>query len=271
MAHIQMNFYSNALLKNANVTVFLPTQDADDYLFGDGNAKYDPAKKYQTLYLLHGSYGDCSDWSRLACVERYAQAHCLAVVMPSGENSAYLNMDAGENYLDYIGRELPDFLRTVFPLSPRREDNFIAGLSMGGYGCMRVGLEFPERFAAIASLSGALDLNSFHEHGGPHIEKMDPRYKRAVYGDRELKGSRNDLLYLLKSNLAEGKPMPKLYMTIGTEDFLYPVNETFYAKAKELADIRYETFPGVHDWIFWDAHIQDVLNWLPLAEGKVDA
>lgn len=271
MAHIQLNFYSNALQKNANVTVFLPTQDADDYLFGDGNTKYDPAKKYQTLYLLHGSYGDYTDWSRLACVERYAQAHCLAVVMPSGENSAYLNMNAGENYLDYIGRELPQFLQTVFPLSPRREDNFIAGLSMGGYGCMRVGLEFPERFAAIASLSGALDMQALREHGGPHMEKMDRGYSLAVYGDRNLHGSRDDLLCLLRDNLDKGKSLPKLYMTIGTEDFLYPVNEAFYAKAKELADIRYETYPGVHDWIFWDAHIQDVLNWLPLAEGKVTA
>ena len=75
MAHIQMSFYSNALKKNANVMIFLPTQDADDYLFGSGNAKYDPDKKYQTLYLLHGSYGDCMDWGRLASVERYAQQY----------------------------------------------------------------------------------------------------------------------------------------------------------------------------------------------------
>lgn len=269
MAHIQLNFYSNVLLKNANVSVFLPTQDADDFLFGSGNAKYSPAKKYQTLYLLHGSYGDCTDWSRFACVERYAQAHCLALVMPSGENSAYLNMNAGENYLDYIGRELPQFLQTIFPLSARREDNFIAGLSMGGYGCMRVGLEFPERFAAIASLSGALDMQDLREHGGPHMEKMDPHYKLAAFGEGSLQGTQNDLLCLLKSDLKKGKPIPKLYMTIGTEDFLYPVNEAFYSKAKELVDIHYEKYPGVHDWLFWDAHIQDALNWLPLAESKV--
>lgn len=270
MAHIQLNFYSNELMKNSNVTVFLPTQDADDYLFGTGNAKYDSAKKYQTLYLLHGSYGDHSDWSRLSRVEQYAQAHCLAVVMPSGENSAYLNMDAGENYLNYIGRELPQFLQTIFPLSTQQKDNFIAGLSMGGYGCMRVGLEFPERFAAIASLSGALDMQFLREHGGPHMEKIDPAYKLAVYGNRSLRNSQDDLLYLLMHDLALGKSIPKLYMSVGTEDFLFPVNESFYSQAKKLTDICYETYPGVHDWLFWDAHIQDVMRWLPLANGKVD-
>lgn len=269
MAHIQMNFYSQTLQKNANVIVFLPTQDADDYLFGSGNAKYDPAKKYQTLYLLHGSYGDCTDWSRLASVERYAQAHCLAVIMPSAENSAYLNMDMGEPYLDYIGRELPEFLQAMFPLSARREDNFIAGLSMGGYGCMRIGLEFPERYAAIASLSGGVEMQMLRTHGGPHMEKMDKNYQAAVYGEGSLDGTRGDLVYLLKENLSLGKPIPKLYMCIGTEDFLYPANETFYSKVKGLAEIKYEKFSGVHDWVFWDGHIQDVMNWLPLAGKKV--
>lgn len=271
MAHLQMNFYSASLQKNANVIIFLPTQDADDYLFGTGNAKYDPAKKYQTLYLLHGSYGDCMDWSRLASVERYAQAHCLAVVMPSGENSMYLNMDAGEPYLDYIGRELPAFLERLFPLSPRREDRFIAGLSMGGYGCLRIGLEFPGQYGAIASLSGGTDLQMLRENGGPHLEKMDKHYQSAVYGEQNLRGTRNDLVTLLQQDLAEGKALPRLYMTCGTEDFIFPANESFYNAVKDLVEIQYEKYPGVHDWNFWDTHIQDVMNWLPLANQKVDA
>lgn len=269
MAHIQMSFYSNSLMKNANVMVFLPTQDADDYLFGSGNAKYCKDKKYQTLYLLHGSYGDCTDWSRLASVERYAQQHCLAVVMPSAENSSYLNMDAGEAYLDYIGKELPAFLQIMFPLSKKPEDNFIAGLSMGGYGCMRIGLEYPERFGAIASLSGALDMQMLRDSGGPHMEKMDKRYTAAVYGGKRLSGTRNDLAVLLKEDLAAGKKLPKLFMTVGTEDFIYPTNEAFYHEVGDLVDIQYRKHPGVHDWVFWDTYIQEVMDWLPLAGKKV--
>lgn len=269
MAHIQMSFYSNALKKNANVMVFLPTQDADDYLFGSGNAKYAPEKKYQTLYLLHGSYGDCMDWGRLTSVERYAQQHCLAVVMPSGENSSYLNMDYGEAYLDYIGRELPEFLRIMFPLSERREDTFIAGLSMGGYGAWRLGLEFPEQYGAIASLSGGMEMKKIQAGHSAHLDKMDHGYQAAVHGERNCGDLRNDLLELLKADIADGKELPKLYMTCGTEDFIYSYNESFYADASQLAPITYARHPGVHDWVFWDAHLPDVLNWLPLAGEKV--
>lgn len=269
MANLQMNFYSQALKKNANVIIFLPTQDADDYLFGSGNAKYDPAKKYQTLYLLHGSYGDYTDWSRIANVERYAQEHCLAVVMPSGENSSYVNMYAGEDYLKYIGEELPAFLTTMFPLSTKREDTFIAGLSMGGYGCWRVGLEYPETFGAIASLSGAMRMQDLQKSGGPHMEKMDHHYQAATFGPGEITGTRNDIATLLQEDIAEGKTLPKLYMTCGTEDFIFPANEGFYAEAKDLAEITYEKYPGVHNWDFWDSHIKDVMNWLPLDGQKV--
>ncbi|MEG1873912.1 MAG: acetylesterase, partial [Ruthenibacterium sp.] len=88
MAHIQCSFFSPALQKNANAMVFIPTVSADDYLGDEPMPDYCAAdKKYQTLYLLHGSYGDCNDWVHLASVERYAQEACLAVVMPSGENS----------------------------------------------------------------------------------------------------------------------------------------------------------------------------------------
>lgn len=131
MAHLDCSFYSPSLRKNAKLTVFLPTMSADDYLYNDGHPRYfAPGARYQTLYLLHGSYGDCMDWCLLANAERYAQDHCLAVVMPSGENSNYVDMAHGEEYLTYITKELPAFLTTLFPLSTKREDTFIAGLSM---------------------------------------------------------------------------------------------------------------------------------------------
>lgn len=269
MAHIQMSFYSNALKKNANVMIFLPTQDADDYLFGSGNAKYDPNKKYQTLYLLHGSYGDCTDWGRLSSVERYAQQHCLAVVMPSAENSSYLNMDYGEAYLDYIGRELPAFLRIMFPLSEKREDTFIAGLSMGGYGAWRVGLEYPEQYGAIASLSGGMQMRKIHSGHSAHMDKMDKNYQAAVNGPRNTADPRNDLLELLKQDLAQGRQLPRLYMTCGTEDFIFPYNESFYEEASGLAPITYVKHPGVHDCVFWDTYLREVMDWLPLAGEKV--
>ena len=159
MAHIDCSFYSPSLEKNIHAIVFLPSVSADDYLEGRETHYYDEETRFATLYLLHGSYGDCLDWSLRTGIERYAQDKGIAVVMPSGENSSYINMAHGEKYLDFIGKELPEFMTKMFPLSKKKEDTYIAGLSMGGYGAYRVGLEFPETFGYIASLSGALDMS----------------------------------------------------------------------------------------------------------------
>ena len=105
------------------------------------------------MVFLHGAYGDYSDWARLTGIERYAQAHKIAVVMPSADNSFYQDMYRGGKYLTYFTRELPDYIARLFPVSTKREDTFVAGLSMGGYGAVRVAFEMPERFGAAASLS----------------------------------------------------------------------------------------------------------------------
>lgn len=264
MAHIQCNFYSPSLLKNANVMVFIPTTSADDYLEERTVDYYTPGKTYPTLYLLHGSYGDCTDWGRLANVERYAQDKNIAVVMPSAENSNYVNMDKGEPYLTYITSELPQFLSRIFPLSRERRETFIAGLSMGGYGAFRCAFECPETYGAAASLSGALDMQALQNSTEAHAVKMPSSYKLAVFSNNgHIEGTRNDLPELLSTQLKAGKVMPKLYMTCGTEDFIFASNQSFYNKVKDLEiDLKFEKHPGVHDWNFWNAHIQDVLNWL---------
>ena len=265
MAHIDCSFYSPSLKKNAHVIVFLPSMSADDFLEDRETHYEDPGKTWPTLYLLHGSYGDCMDWSLRTGIERYAQDKGLAVVMPSAENSSYVNMHQGEAYLDYIGKELPQFLRKLFPLSRRREETYIAGLSMGGYGAFRIALEFPETFGCAASLSGGLDMAALQTSAEAHAQKMPASYKAAVFADHtKIAGTRDDLPTLLKAQLDAGKQLPRLYMTCGTEDFIFPTNETFYEAAKSLGvEPTYGKHPGIHDWNFWDTHIQDVLEWLP--------
>lgn len=265
MAHIDCSFYSPSLKKNAHVIVFLPSMSADDFLEDREVHYYDRDKKYPVLYLLHGSYGDCLDWSLRTGIERYAQDKQIAVVMPSGENSSYINMAHGEAYQTYIGKELPEFMAKMFPVSEAREDTYIAGLSMGGYGAYRIGLEYPETFGYVAALSGAMDMPGLLTSTEAHAQKMPANYKAAVYRDyRNVAGTRDDLKELLKEQVEAGVTLPKLYMTCGTEDFIYPSNEVFYKAASELGvAITYEKFHGVHNWDFWDAHIQDVLKWLP--------
>lgn len=262
-----MSFYANALKKNANVMIFLPTQDADDYLFGSGNAKYDPDKKYQTLYLLHGSYGDCMDWGRLASVERYAQQHCLAVVMPSAENSSYLNMDYGEAYLDYIGRELPAFLRIMFPLSERREDTFIAGLSMGGFGALRNGLKYSDTYGAIVSLSAAIHMEAMAASpvaGTPFFTTRS--FIESCFGDPDkmLESDKNPF-WLAEDMARRGARFPDIYMACGDEDGLLPCNQKFADLLEEKKiPHTFEIGPDAHEWDFWDTYIQKGMDWLPI-------
>ena len=151
MAFIQLNYPSGALQQNTDVSIILPDPP--------GSAHVSPGRAYQTLYLLHGTYGDHSDWWRKTALERYAQEACLAVVMPSCGNAFYQDMVHGPKYKTFLLEELPAYLRSILPLSPRREDNFIAGLSMGGYGAMHLALSKPGQYAAAASLSGVMSFS----------------------------------------------------------------------------------------------------------------
>ena len=163
MAIIQVNFMSNTLWRTVPIQVILPV----DKLTPDGSL---PApKKFKTLYLMHGLLGNCTDWVSGTRIQRWAEEHDLAVVMPSGDNSFYVDRPASNNrYGEFIGHELVEITRRMFPLSDRREDTFIGGLSMGGFGALRNGLKYHETFSAIVCLSGALHI----------FENMDKLAKR---------------------------------------------------------------------------------------------
>lgn len=265
MAFFHMNFFSPTLLVGTDVNVFIPTPDSGELSTGQDIGYFHDGVKYPVLYLLHGAYGDYSDWARLTSIERYAQAHKIAVVMPSADNSFYQDMYRGGKYLTYFTRELPDYIARLFPVSTKREDTFVAGLSMGGYGAVRVAFEVPERFGAAASLSGAIDLLAAlgDAEKEPH---RPPFYWDAIFADPgKVEGSDADLFALAQKRLAEGRKLPPIYQTVGTEDFIYPANLSAKKKLEELGlELTYAEHPGIHDWEFWDAHIRDVLDWLPI-------
>ena len=265
MAFFHMNFFSPTLLVGTDVNVFIPTPDSGELSTGQDIGYFHDGVKYPVLYLLHGAYGDYSDWARLTGIERYAQAHKIAVVMPSADNSFYQDMYRGGKYLTYFTRELPDYIARLFPVSTKREDTFVAGLSMGGYGAVRVAFEMPERFGAAASLSGAIDLLAAlgDAEKEPH---RPPFYWDAIFADPgKVEGSDADLFALAKKRLAEGRKLPPIYQTVGTEDLIYPANLSAKKKLEELGlELTYAEHPGIHDWEFWDAHIRDVLDWLPI-------
>ena len=257
MALAHFDFFSDVLGMAMSMDVILP-QSSTMRIGMDGDER---SGDFPCLLLLHGLSGDHTIWQRRTSIERYAARYGLAVAMPSVHRSFYTDMAAGYRYWSYISEELPAILSRYFPVSTRREDNFVAGLSMGGYGAFKLALRCPERFAAAASLSGCLDLGMKVDE-----DAVDVRHDyQLVFGDRMLAGSEDDLLQLASGLVAGGTPPPRLFQCCGTDDFLYEQNQSFRQHAAAIGlGVEYSEGPGAHTWDYWDARIQEVLDWLPI-------
>ena len=251
MALLHVNFSSDTLNLKMAMDVILPERPCP---FEDG--------KWPTLYLLHGLSDDHSIWQRRTSIERYVDDMDLAVVMPSVHRSFYTDMKHGMHFWTFISEELPAICERMFPLSTKRENRYAAGLSMGGYGAFKLGLLKPDRYAAVASLSGAVDMVAMAAKD--HDDK-DEQFFTDIFGDlEEMTGSDDDLVAAAERLADADGVKPKFYMACGTEDFLYDINVDFYEAFGARLGIRYEEGPGAHTWAFWDEYIQRVLKWLPL-------
>jgi putative tributyrin esterase len=262
MAHLRCDFFSEALSLSTSMTVILP-QATTTQIGMTGQTREGPPP---VLYLLHGLSDDDTIWVRRTSIERYAAPHGLAVVMPQVHRSLYTDEAYGGKFATFLTEELPALVGSMFRVSDRREDTFVAGLSMGGYGAFKWALQQPERFAAAASLSGTLRLT------GPRTRRVrpeDPRMFDRIFGDRDVVGGPDDLNWLLGQR--EVSDLPALYLCCGTEDPLFEDN-LFFRDACAAAGVPVTaTFePGEHEWGYWDAKIQDVLAWLPIGTGGAD-
>jgi putative tributyrin esterase len=259
MAVLRCDFFSDVLGCSTSMTVILPQRTRTQI----GMASAVREGEFPTLYLLHGLSDDDTTWLRRTSIERYVAELGIAVVMPQVQRSFYTDEVYGRPYWTFLSDELPRVAGEFFRLSPRREDTFVAGLSMGGYGAFKWALRQPERFAAAASLSGALGMAS-RERFSVHDE--DPRMWERIFGGKPVEGTGDDLFWLVGQ--ATGRP--RLYLCCGTEDFRYDENLRFRDRCAEVGvHLDAEFGPGAHDWAYWDTTIQDVLAWLvaPSPEG----
>lgn len=256
MALIQVHFWSDALNLQCQMWVLLPQ-----------NLPKRGSAGHPTLYLLHGLSDDHTIWMRRTSLERYVEGRRLAVVMPSVHRSFYTDMASGGRYWQFISRDVPGAARTMFRLSNRRGDNFVAGLSMGGYGAFKLALRQPRHWAAAASLSGAMDITRrFLGEPGDRLAEM-----QRIFGSaRAARGSDNDLFHLATRLRRSTQPRPALYQLCGDQDFLHPENLAFRDHCRKLGlALRYEEDAGFgHTWDYWDLGIRRVLDWL---EGLSEA
>ncbi len=263
MALVHVNFFSEALGMERGLEVILPQA-----MNGIGQA----AKKTEegikersvpVMYLLHGASDNETIWQRRTSIERYAVAKGLAVVMASTDLGFYCDAKYGYDYFQFFSKELPKKILEFFPMiSDKREDTFVAGLSMGGFGAFKLGINYPETFSHAASLSGVID---------PVTSALDSRGNflfNSMGSVDEIRGSVNDLPYKLNEQLKKGTKLPRFFCCCGTEDFLYPINVKFRKEFENKVDWTYFEEPGTHEWGFWDRNIQRVLDWLPLEERR---
>ena len=259
MALMQVDFFSETLGMWTAMNVILPERARGQI----GMDQKTSGGKCPVLYLLHGMSDDHTIWLRRTSIERYAADYGIAVVMPTTHLGWYTDMAIGHSYWTYLVEELPAVCRQFFPgISQLREDTFAAGLSMGGFGALKCGLRAPERFAAVASLSGAVHM-ALRFRQPP---QEDASFWSDIFGPLDaFEGSFNDLYAAAGELKASEKPLPKIYMWCGTEDFLYEQNCMMNDRLQALGyDITFEQSPGDHQWKYWDAKIQDVLAWLPI-------
>lgn len=262
MALLDVHCFSDALGLSVSFYVLLPQKASRQIGMAGGEER----AQYPTLYLLHGLSDDHTTWLRRTSIERYAAAKNIAVVMPAVARSFFQDMASGPKYWTFLSEELPALCQQWFPLSPRREDNFAAGLSMGGYGALRLGMAKPDKFSAAASLSGALNLARRLRD----VDKPDSRINKAewmgIFGpDLKGQGTEADLYFLAQKLAGAPGPKPHLFTACGTDDGLLSDSREFRQHLDSLhLENTYSEGPGAHDWAYWDAQIQRVLDWLPL-------
>jgi putative tributyrin esterase len=239
MAFIQAGFYSKSLSKQCALYAIIPET-------GRG--------PFPCFYLLHGYSDDHSIWLRRTRIEQYVSGLPLIVIMPDGFHGFYTDHEEGPAYGTYMTEDVIGFCENTFPVARKRASRCIGGLSMGGYGAMRVGLGHPEMFASITSHSAATRAWDLNRPGRSkaHLHRM--------FGTRP-DGSKHDLAALAKKIKRSGRPAPKLRIDCGTEDSLIDQNRKLHADLTKMNFAHeYEEFPGDHNWDYWDTHVQRALK-----------
>lgn len=272
MSILTYTYESQYLNNNTQVTVILPDKPRGitptDFYRSD--------RKYKVLWLLHGTYGDHTDWVRRTNIEMYATEKNLVVVMPSALNSNYSNWTdymLGYHMYDYLTEELMPLVYGWLPVSDKREDNFIAGLSMGGRGTVKYAVNHPDKFAAAAVLSATpMDFTQMSPTNPcPMMNTTDGRTRTTLLNAGGLDAflnSNENVWKIIDEKAATGE-LPKLMFACGEDDALiYGLFSDFRKHAEEIGlDAYFFTRPGYkHEWRFWDLAIQEALRFFGLEE-----
>jgi S-formylglutathione hydrolase FrmB len=230
----------------------------------DYNQPAAKTKRYPVLYLLHGLTGHHTNWIDHTRLSDYATTYEFIIVMPEGNNGWYTDSAtvSSDKYESYIFQELIPDVEKRFRVNNHREDRAIAGVSMGGYGALKFGVKYPQKFVLAASMSGALGAAAWTE-AELHGRELIRRTLKLVYGPENSETrSANDLNKLYRELPADQiAGLPFVYLDCGTEDPLLQSNRGFVdTLMMRKIPHEYRQLPGNHSWTYWDAQVQEVLR-----------
>jgi putative tributyrin esterase len=244
MAFLNVNYHSVSLQKACSMQIILPETVKEPY---------------SVMYLLHGLSDDHTIWSRRTRIEMYVRDLPIAVVMPDGGRGFYCDAVNGPAHESHIIKDVIGFVDTHFNTKAERSGRVIDGLSMGGYGSLKLALKFPDMFCSTVSHSGgvAAGHNPFREERASEM--------RLIYGDNHVGGK--DDLWAIAERIDRSK-LPSIRIDCGLSDFLLEDNRSFHQHLAKLnIPHEYEEFPGDHNWDFWDTHIQEAIRFHAKALG----
>lgn len=238
-------FHSASLGRDMHYRVLLPRD-------------YEKVARYPVLYLLHGIYGDYKNWDTRTGLENYAKDLRIIIVMPDADDSWYTNSAtvAADKFEDYIAKDLIAEIDEKYRTIHDGHRRAIAGLSMGGYGAVKLGVKYPELFAFAGSLSGAFNAPK-------NLDTLRPDFRTRLLevfaGEDSPTRSQNDIFILLNS--PHQTPYPYLYLACGTADFFLDTNRSLAQQlsSQKLAYEYHETSGG-HTWEYWDQALQPLLR-----------
>lgn len=241
MATFSGTIFSKALDMCTGLTVVTPA----DITFDE--------TPYKVVYLLHGLSDNHSCWKDNSRVSLYATEYNVVFIMPEVQRSYYFDMAYGLNYFTYISEELPKICKKLFNISSKREDTYVMGLSMGGYGAMKCALTYPEKYAACGAFSAACKVeHTIRNQSLAHNDSFLKQFKGVI--GTELLPPDEGNLYKLAEKAMKKDCQTEIFLTCGTED------DSHYQDNVDLAEYlesigypcRSQWWKGVHDWYFWD-------------------